>query len=148
MPRPVSNACLSLISPPPLSHLPPVSPLQRLLPEKLSRCQWLPAVSEAVVKRPCVRLPLATVTTAAIVILSVFNLVSPRPRVERLIAWRRAAADFKARGPAVARPSELYLYLRSASSRRPCRNFPLLSKSRVSQTVPLSRDQTSSSTCL
>nr|XP_040023086.1 adenylate cyclase type 7 isoform X2 [Gasterosteus aculeatus aculeatus] len=47
---------------------------QRLLPEKLSRCQWLPAVSEAVVKRPCVRLPLATVTTAAIVILSVFNL--------------------------------------------------------------------------
>uniref|UniRef100_A0A7N8XG98 Adenylate cyclase type 7 n=1 Tax=Mastacembelus armatus TaxID=205130 RepID=A0A7N8XG98_9TELE len=28
--------------------------LQRLFPEKLSRCQWLPAVSEAVVKRPCV----------------------------------------------------------------------------------------------
>ncbi|XP_029943985.1 adenylate cyclase type 7 isoform X2 [Salarias fasciatus] len=48
--------------------------LQRLFPEKLSRCQWLPAVSEAVVKRPCVRLPLATITTAAIIILAVFNL--------------------------------------------------------------------------
>uniref|UniRef100_A0A7N6FAP1 Adenylate cyclase type 7 n=1 Tax=Anabas testudineus TaxID=64144 RepID=A0A7N6FAP1_ANATE len=50
--------------------------LQLLFPERLSRCQWLPAVSEAVVKRPCVRLPLATVTTAAIIILAVFNLVS------------------------------------------------------------------------
>ncbi|KAM4602736.1 adenylate cyclase type 7 isoform 2-T3 [Polymixia lowei] len=48
--------------------------LQRLFPEKLSSCQWLPAVSEAVVKRPCVRLPLATITTAVIVILAVFNL--------------------------------------------------------------------------
>lgn len=48
--------------------------LQRLFPEKLSRCQWLPAVSEAVVKRPCVRLPLATITAAAIIILAVFNL--------------------------------------------------------------------------
>ncbi|XP_023285475.1 adenylate cyclase type 7 isoform X2 [Seriola lalandi dorsalis] len=48
--------------------------LQRLFPEKLSRCQWLPAVSEAVVKRPCVRLPLATITTAVIIILAVFNL--------------------------------------------------------------------------
>ncbi|XP_034735689.1 adenylate cyclase type 7 isoform X1 [Etheostoma cragini] len=47
---------------------------QRLFPEKLSRCQWLPAVSEAVVKRPCVRLPLATITTTVIVILAVFNL--------------------------------------------------------------------------
>ncbi|KAM8893702.1 adenylate cyclase type 7 isoform 1-T4 [Spinachia spinachia] len=54
---------------------------QRLLPEKLSRCQWLPAVSEAVVKRPCVRLPLATVTTAAIVILAVFNLCFVEARV-------------------------------------------------------------------
>uniref|UniRef100_A0A8C3AEX3 Adenylate cyclase type 7 n=1 Tax=Cyclopterus lumpus TaxID=8103 RepID=A0A8C3AEX3_CYCLU len=50
--------------------------------QKLSRCQWLPAVSEAVVKRPCVRLPLATVTTAVIVILAVFNLVRPRSHVE------------------------------------------------------------------
>ncbi|KAM3877371.1 adenylate cyclase type 7 [Diretmus argenteus] len=48
--------------------------LQRLFPEKLSNCQWLPAVSEAVVKRPCVRLPLATITAAVIVILAVFNL--------------------------------------------------------------------------
>ncbi|XP_071385347.1 adenylate cyclase type 7 [Centroberyx affinis] len=48
--------------------------LQRLFPEKLSSCQWLPAVSEAVVKQPCVRLPLATITTAVIVILAVFNL--------------------------------------------------------------------------
>uniref|UniRef100_A0A674BCU6 Adenylate cyclase type 7 n=1 Tax=Salmo trutta TaxID=8032 RepID=A0A674BCU6_SALTR len=48
--------------------------LQRLFPEKLSSCQWLPAVSEAVVKRPCVRLPLVTITTAVIIILAVFNL--------------------------------------------------------------------------
>ncbi|XP_034437692.1 adenylate cyclase type 7 isoform X4 [Hippoglossus hippoglossus] len=48
--------------------------LQRVFPEKLSRCQWLPAVSEAVVKRPCVRLPLATITTTVIIILAVFNL--------------------------------------------------------------------------
>ncbi|KAF1393133.1 hypothetical protein PFLUV_G00035300 [Perca fluviatilis] len=47
---------------------------QRLFPEKLSRCQWLPAVSEAVVKRPCVRLPLATITTTVIIILAVFDL--------------------------------------------------------------------------
>uniref|UniRef100_A0A3P8VRB1 Adenylate cyclase type 7 n=1 Tax=Cynoglossus semilaevis TaxID=244447 RepID=A0A3P8VRB1_CYNSE len=48
--------------------------LQRLFPAKLSSCQWLPAVSEAVVKRPCVRLPLATITTVVIIILAVFNL--------------------------------------------------------------------------
>lgn len=48
--------------------------LQRLFPEKLSSCQWLPAVSEAVVKRPCVRLPLATITAAVIIILAMFNL--------------------------------------------------------------------------
>ncbi|XP_056269038.1 adenylate cyclase type 7 [Pseudoliparis swirei] len=48
--------------------------LQRLFPEKLSRCQWLPAASEAAMKRPCVRLPLASATTAAIVVLAVFNL--------------------------------------------------------------------------
>ncbi|XP_029934486.1 adenylate cyclase type 7 isoform X2 [Myripristis murdjan] len=48
--------------------------LQHLFPEKLSSCQWLPAVSEAVVKRPCVRLPLATITAAVTVILAVFNL--------------------------------------------------------------------------
>ncbi|XP_035538033.1 adenylate cyclase type 7 isoform X2 [Morone saxatilis] len=48
--------------------------LQRLFPEKLSRCQWLPAVSEAVVKRPCVRLPLATITTTVIIVMAVFNL--------------------------------------------------------------------------
>jgi len=50
-------------------------PMQRLFPEKLSRCQWLPAVSEAVVKRPCLRLPLATITTTVIIIMAVFNLV-------------------------------------------------------------------------
>ncbi|KAG7482844.1 adenylate cyclase type 7 isoform X1 [Solea senegalensis] len=48
--------------------------LQLLFPDKLSRCHWLPAVSEAVVKRPCVRLPLATITTMVIIILAVFNL--------------------------------------------------------------------------
>uniref|UniRef100_A0A8C4IK39 Adenylate cyclase type 7 n=1 Tax=Dicentrarchus labrax TaxID=13489 RepID=A0A8C4IK39_DICLA len=47
----------------------------RLFPEKLSRCQWLPAVSEAVVKRPCVRLALATITTTVIIVMAVFNLV-------------------------------------------------------------------------
>ncbi|XP_031704673.1 adenylate cyclase type 7 isoform X2 [Anarrhichthys ocellatus] len=54
---------------------------QRLFPEKLSRCQWLPAVSEAVVKRPCVRLPLAMVTTTVIIILAVFNLCCIQTRV-------------------------------------------------------------------
>ncbi|XP_034041921.1 adenylate cyclase type 7 isoform X2 [Thalassophryne amazonica] len=48
--------------------------IQRVFPQKLSQCQWLPAVSEAVVKRPCVRLPLATITTAVIIIMAVFNL--------------------------------------------------------------------------
>uniref|UniRef100_A0A3B4TSJ0 Adenylate cyclase type 7 n=1 Tax=Seriola dumerili TaxID=41447 RepID=A0A3B4TSJ0_SERDU len=60
--------------------------LQRLFPEKLSRCQWLPAVSEAVVKRPCVRLPLATITTAVIIILAVFNLCFVPTDVTRDIA--------------------------------------------------------------
>ncbi|KAF7211792.1 adenylate cyclase type 7 isoform X3 [Nothobranchius furzeri] len=48
--------------------------LQRVFPDKLSRCWWLPAVSEAVVKQPCVRLPLAAVTTAVIIIMALFNL--------------------------------------------------------------------------
>ncbi|KAK5618097.1 hypothetical protein CRENBAI_022296 [Crenichthys baileyi] len=48
--------------------------LQRMFPHKLSGCQWLPAVSEAVVNRPCVRLPLATITIAVIIILALFNL--------------------------------------------------------------------------
>uniref|UniRef100_A0A1A8K5C6 adenylate cyclase n=2 Tax=Nothobranchius kuhntae TaxID=321403 RepID=A0A1A8K5C6_NOTKU len=48
--------------------------LQRLFPDKLSRCWWLPAVSEAVVKQPCVRLPLAAVTTAVVIIMALFNL--------------------------------------------------------------------------
>ncbi|XP_077419030.1 adenylate cyclase type 7 isoform X2 [Vanacampus margaritifer] len=48
--------------------------IQRMFPEKLSGCQWLASVSEAVVKKPCVRLPLAAVTTAVIVLLAVFNL--------------------------------------------------------------------------
>lgn len=64
-----------------ISLLISLSPLQRLFPEKLSRCQWLPAVSEAVVKRPCVRLPLATITTAVIIILAVFNLVRLRSQI-------------------------------------------------------------------
>nr|XP_046269996.1 adenylate cyclase type 7 isoform X2 [Scatophagus argus] len=55
--------------------------LQRLFPEKLSSCQWLPAVSEAVVKRPCVRLPLATITATVIVVLAVFNLCIVQTRV-------------------------------------------------------------------
>uniref|UniRef100_A0A8C7GK07 Adenylate cyclase type 7 n=1 Tax=Oncorhynchus kisutch TaxID=8019 RepID=A0A8C7GK07_ONCKI len=58
----------------------------RLFPEKLSSCQWLPAVSEAVVKRPCVRLPLVTITTAVIIILAVFNLYSVFSCILALIA--------------------------------------------------------------
>nr|XP_020481754.1 adenylate cyclase type 7 isoform X1 [Labrus bergylta] len=57
------------------------SHLQRLFPEKLSRCQWLPAVSEAVVKRPCVRLPLAAITTTVIIVLAVFNVCFVLTRV-------------------------------------------------------------------
>ncbi|XP_053280134.1 adenylate cyclase type 7 isoform X3 [Pleuronectes platessa] len=60
--------------------------LQRLFPEKLSRCQWLSAVSEAVVKRPCVRLPLATITTTVIIILAVFNLRFVQTRVTENMA--------------------------------------------------------------
>lgn len=52
-----------------------IRPVQRLFPEKLSRCQWLPIVSEAVVKCPVVRLSLATITMAVIIFLAVFNLV-------------------------------------------------------------------------
>ncbi|XP_054893005.1 adenylate cyclase type 7 isoform X2 [Poeciliopsis prolifica] len=48
--------------------------LQRVFPHKLSGCRWLTAVSEAVVKRPCLRLPLATITTAVIIISALFNL--------------------------------------------------------------------------
>ncbi|XP_023187897.1 adenylate cyclase type 7 isoform X2 [Xiphophorus maculatus] len=48
--------------------------LQRVFPHKLSGCRLLPAVSEAVVKRPCLRLPLATITTAVIIISAMFNL--------------------------------------------------------------------------
>uniref|UniRef100_A0A9J8C6P7 Adenylate cyclase type 7 n=1 Tax=Cyprinus carpio carpio TaxID=630221 RepID=A0A9J8C6P7_CYPCA len=47
--------------------------IQRMFPEKLKSCTWLSALSEAVVKRPFLRLPLATVTTAVIVIIAMFN---------------------------------------------------------------------------
>lgn len=60
-----------------------ISPVQHLFPEKLSRCQWLPLVSEMVVKCPCVRLPLATITTAVIIVLAVFNLVRFHTHTER-----------------------------------------------------------------
>ncbi|XP_062405857.1 adenylate cyclase type 7 isoform X2 [Sardina pilchardus] len=56
--------------------------IQRLFPDKLASCQCLPAISEAVVKRPFVRLPLATIITAVIIIMAVFNLCfleSPLP---------------------------------------------------------------------
>ncbi|XP_032416189.1 adenylate cyclase type 7 isoform X2 [Xiphophorus hellerii] len=48
--------------------------LQRVFPHKLSGCRLLPAVSEAVVKRPCLRLPLATITAAVIIMSAMFNL--------------------------------------------------------------------------
>nr|XP_020447993.1 adenylate cyclase type 7 isoform X2 [Monopterus albus] len=60
--------------------------LQHLFPEKLSRCQWLPAVSEAVVKQPCVRLPLATITTTVIIVLAVFNLCIVQTHVQEGVA--------------------------------------------------------------
>ncbi|KAF4111033.1 adenylate cyclase type 7 isoform X2 [Onychostoma macrolepis] len=47
--------------------------IQRMFPEKLKSCTWLSALSEAVVKRPFLRLPLATVATAVIVIIAMFN---------------------------------------------------------------------------
>ncbi|XP_036439962.1 adenylate cyclase type 7 isoform X2 [Colossoma macropomum] len=49
--------------------------IQKMFPEKLESCQWLTAMSEAVVKRPFVRLPLATIATTVIVIIALFNLV-------------------------------------------------------------------------
>ncbi|XP_035273805.1 adenylate cyclase type 2-like isoform X1 [Anguilla anguilla] len=50
------------------------SHLQGYLPEKLAWCQWLPGVSEAVEKRPFLRLSLTILSTATILILAVFNL--------------------------------------------------------------------------
>ncbi|XP_017548721.1 adenylate cyclase type 7 isoform X2 [Pygocentrus nattereri] len=49
--------------------------VQKMFPEKLESCHWLTAMSEAVVKRPFVRLPLATIATMVIVIIALFNLV-------------------------------------------------------------------------
>uniref|UniRef100_A0AAR2JPJ9 Adenylate cyclase type 7 n=1 Tax=Pygocentrus nattereri TaxID=42514 RepID=A0AAR2JPJ9_PYGNA len=46
--------------------------LQKMFPEKLESCHWLTAMSEAVVKRPFVRLPLATIATMVIVIIDEF----------------------------------------------------------------------------
>uniref|UniRef100_A0A7N9AKC3 Adenylate cyclase type 7 n=1 Tax=Mastacembelus armatus TaxID=205130 RepID=A0A7N9AKC3_9TELE len=76
--------------------------LQRLFPEKLSRCQWLPAVSEAVVKRPCVRLPLATITTTVIIIMAVFNLVRLHSQSEATLHYTK-------------QPVSLVIYPRSPS---------------------------------
>ncbi|KAK1802159.1 hypothetical protein P4O66_021824 [Electrophorus voltai] len=53
--------------------------IQKLFPEKFESCQWLPAVSEAVVKRPFVRLPLVTIATTVIVIIALFNLSVKAP---------------------------------------------------------------------
>ncbi|XP_061077474.1 adenylate cyclase type 7 isoform X2 [Conger conger] len=54
--------------------------LQRCFPEKLASCQWLAAMSEAVGKKPCVRLPLAIVCTAIILIVGPFNLWFAHPK--------------------------------------------------------------------
>nr|XP_015223934.1 PREDICTED: adenylate cyclase type 7 isoform X1 [Lepisosteus oculatus]XP_015223935.1 PREDICTED: adenylate cyclase type 7 isoform X1 [Lepisosteus oculatus]XP_015223936.1 PREDICTED: adenylate cyclase type 7 isoform X1 [Lepisosteus oculatus]XP_015223937.1 PREDICTED: adenylate cyclase type 7 isoform X1 [Lepisosteus oculatus] len=48
--------------------------LLRCFPERLASCQWLGTMSEAVVKKTFVRLPLAIVSTAVILIIAVFNL--------------------------------------------------------------------------
>ncbi|XP_016092656.1 adenylate cyclase type 2-like isoform X2 [Sinocyclocheilus grahami] len=53
--------------------------IQRMFPEKLKSCTWLSALSEAVVKRPFLRLPLATVATAVIVIIAMFNFYFKTP---------------------------------------------------------------------
>ncbi|XP_051754490.1 adenylate cyclase type 7 isoform X2 [Ctenopharyngodon idella] len=53
--------------------------MQRMFPEKLKSCTWLSALSEAVVKRPFLRLPLATVAIAVIVIIAMFNLYLKNP---------------------------------------------------------------------
>ncbi|XP_061100666.1 adenylate cyclase type 2-like isoform X2 [Conger conger] len=50
------------------------SHVQGYFPGKLKWCQWLPAVTSAVEKRPCLRLSLAILSTATILILAVFNL--------------------------------------------------------------------------
>ncbi|XP_048040965.1 adenylate cyclase type 7 isoform X1 [Megalobrama amblycephala] len=54
--------------------------MQRKFPEKLKSCTWLSALSEAVVKRPFLRLPLATVAIAVIVIIAVFSLYLKNPK--------------------------------------------------------------------
>ncbi|XP_077085071.1 adenylate cyclase type 7 isoform X2 [Siphateles boraxobius] len=54
--------------------------IQRMFPEKLKSCTWLLALSEAVVKKPFLRLPLATVATAVIVIIAMFNLYFKKPK--------------------------------------------------------------------
>ncbi|XP_067296096.1 adenylate cyclase type 7 isoform X2 [Pseudorasbora parva] len=53
--------------------------IQRMFPEKLKSCTWLSALSEAVVKKPFLRLPLATLATAVIVIIAMFNLYFKNP---------------------------------------------------------------------
>uniref|UniRef100_A0A8C2F0G6 adenylate cyclase n=1 Tax=Cyprinus carpio TaxID=7962 RepID=A0A8C2F0G6_CYPCA len=53
--------------------------IQRMFPDKLKSCTWLSALSEAVVKRPFLRLPLATVATAVIVIIAMFNFYFKTP---------------------------------------------------------------------
>uniref|UniRef100_A0A8C2F1Z8 adenylate cyclase n=1 Tax=Cyprinus carpio TaxID=7962 RepID=A0A8C2F1Z8_CYPCA len=59
---------------------------QRMFPDKLKSCTWLSALSEAVVKRPFLRLPLATVATAVIVIIAMFNFYSVYNCILALIA--------------------------------------------------------------
>uniref|UniRef100_A0A669EU18 Adenylate cyclase type 7 n=1 Tax=Oreochromis niloticus TaxID=8128 RepID=A0A669EU18_ORENI len=78
----IKVTCCSYLFDSILSFFSPLTSLQRLFPEKLSGCRWLPAVSEAVVKQPFVRLPLATITTAVIIIMAVFNLVRLCSHVE------------------------------------------------------------------
>lgn len=48
--------------------------IQRMFPEKLKSCTWLLALSKAVVKRPFVRILLATVATTVIVVIAMFEL--------------------------------------------------------------------------
>uniref|UniRef100_A0A9J8ATT0 Adenylate cyclase type 7 n=1 Tax=Cyprinus carpio carpio TaxID=630221 RepID=A0A9J8ATT0_CYPCA len=74
---------IQMLSPPPFFSL---FIFQRMFPEKLKSCTWLSALSEAVVKRPFLRLPLATVTTAVIVIIAMFNFYSVYNCILALIA--------------------------------------------------------------
>ncbi|MBN3311003.1 ADCY2 cyclase, partial [Amia calva] len=71
--------------------------LPRFFPERLASCQWLSTVSEAVGKKPFVRLPLAVASTAVILIIAVINLCFfPFPELCNNTAALTNATEFEA----------------------------------------------------